>query len=124
MSRAATSILVFGLYLFIVGPMLMIQPDALLGIGGIPHSDEVWIRVVGMLLFLLAFYYILAARSELTALFRWSVWVRAAVLPFFTIFTVAGLVQPVVLWIGIIDLSGAIWTGAALRHPKTGRPQR
>ena len=124
MSRAATSMLAWGIYLFIIGPAMMILPNTLLELGGLPPSDEVWIRVVGMLLFLLAFYYIQAARCELTALFRCSVWVRVTVLPFFAIFTLAGLVQPIVLWIGIIDLAGAIWTAAALRHPNIGATQQ
>ena len=121
MSRAATSILAWGIYLVILGPTLMIRPNALLWSFGIPETTEVWVRVVGMLLFLLAFYYILAARAELTALFRWSVWVRGAVLPFFAVFTLAGLAQPTILLIGIVDLSGAIWTAWALRSPQAGR---
>ncbi len=122
MSRAATSILVFGIYLAISGPALMIAPNALLETVGVPRTDEIWIRMLGLVLFLLAFYYMLAARAELTALFRWSTWVRGAVLPFVACFTWVGLVQPIILWIGIVDLSGAVWTALALRHPKPVEP--
>jgi deazaflavin-dependent oxidoreductase (nitroreductase family) len=123
MSRAATSVLAWGIYLVLLGPVMMIEPNVLLRPVGVPETTEVWIRMLGMLLFLLAVYYILAVRAELTPLFRWSVWVRAAVLPILVLFTVAGLAPPIILAIGFIDLSGAIWTAVALRFPKPGDPR-
>lgn len=118
MCRAAKSVFAWGLYLLVVGPALMILPGALPEVAGAPPMEEPWIRLVGMLLFLLAFYYLLAARAELTALFRWSVWVRAAVLPILLALVAAGVVPPILLLIGVVDLSGAIWTALALRSAK------
>jgi deazaflavin-dependent oxidoreductase (nitroreductase family) len=73
-----------------------------------------------MLLSLLAFYYLLAARAELTPLFRWSVWVRAAVLPILLSLVAAGVAPPILLLIGVVDLSGAIWTALALPPASPG----
>lgn len=122
MSRAATSIFAWGIYLVLLGPVMMIEPNVLLRPAEVPATSEVWIRMLGMLLFLLAVYYLLAARAELRPLFRWSVWVRAAVLPIVALFALAGFAPPILLGIGLIDLSGAIWTAVALRSPNPSDP--
>jgi hypothetical protein len=40
-SRAATSILAFGVYLMILGVLLLAAPNVLLGLVGYPTTDEV-----------------------------------------------------------------------------------
>ena len=70
MSKSARTIFIFGLYLGFLGIVLLVTPNLLLGIFQLPSTNEVWIRVVGMLLFLLGIYYILAARKEMTEFFQ------------------------------------------------------
>jgi hypothetical protein len=115
MSRPATSILVFAVYMLGLGLILLIAPNALLGLFGLPATSEVWIRVVGMLVLLLSFYYFQAARHELRLFFRWSVYARASVIVFFIAFVLLDFVSPVLILFGVIDLLGAIWTALALR---------
>lgn len=112
------SILVFGIYMIAFGMILLIIPNFYLALGGIPPTNEVWIRVVGMLLFLIGCYYVQAARAKLYLFFYWTVYARASVIVFLTYFVLAGLSSPVLLLIGIIDLLGAIWTALALRSAK------
>ena len=69
MSNSAKSIFVFGIYSLILGITFLIIPNILLSLFGFQTTNEVWIRVIGMLLFLLAFYYIQAARKNFTAFF-------------------------------------------------------
>jgi len=66
----------------------MVIPDALLNIFTIPASTDVWIRVVGMLLFLLGYYYIRASRHEegMRDFYKWTVHARSSVIIFFIIF--------------------------------------
>jgi deazaflavin-dependent oxidoreductase (nitroreductase family) len=45
------------------------------------------------------------------------------VLPILALFALAGFAPPILLLIGVIDLSGAIWTAGALRYPKPGGPR-
>jgi len=62
MSRAAKSLLVFGVYLTGLGMLLLIFPNVLLRIFGVPATNEIWIRVNGMFVICFAYYYIQTAR--------------------------------------------------------------
>ena len=119
MSNSARSIFIFGLYLGVLGIVLLITPNFLLGIFQLPGTNEVWIRVVGMLLFLLGVYYVLAARKEMTDFFQWTIYIRLTVIFFLTAFVLLGFVKPILILLGVVDLLGAIWTGMALRASKT-----
>jgi len=119
MSRGARSVFVFGLYLGVLGIVLLIAPNFLLGMFFLPSTTDVWIRVVGMLLLFLAFYYIQAARKGMTDFFQWTVYVRSTVIVFFVVFVLLGFASPPLILFGVIDLLGAIWTGLVLRSSKT-----
>jgi len=118
MSKGAKSLFVFGIYMVALGITLLVVPNVLLTLFGLPATNEVWIRVVGMLVCLLAVYYIQAARNELTAFFHWTVYTRASVIVFFIVFVVFGLVKPALILFGGVDLLGAIWTALALRSSR------
>jgi len=115
MSNSAKSMLVYGIYYLGAGVTLLIIPNVFLGTLGLPPTSEVWIRVIGMLLFLLSFYYILGARNELRIFFQWTVYTRGSVFIFFVIFVLLGFVKPVLILLGVVDLAGAIWTALALK---------
>ena len=121
MSNSSKSMFVYGFYYLAAGITLLIVPNVFLGVLGLPSTNEVWIRVIGMLLFLLSFYYILGARNELHVFFRWTVYTRGSVFIFFIIFVLLGLVKPVLILLGVIDLLGAIWTALALHYSKKER---
>jgi hypothetical protein len=115
MSKAAKSILVFGIYAVVVGLTFLVIPNIALALLGGPTSDEVWIRVLGLIVAILGYYYIQAARHELTPFFRSTVQGRPLVLVGFIVFVLLGLAKPVLIIFGVIDLLGALWTGLALR---------
>ena len=115
MTKGATSIFVFSICLFILGAVLLVIPNVLLSPFGFPETREVWIRVVGMLVFILAFYYNGAARNELTSFFRLTVYGRCAALVFFIAFVVLGFAPPTLILFGVIDAAGAVWTALCLR---------
>src|SRR5215218_8202222 len=72
-SGAARSVFAFGVYFALLGLTLYVAPNALLGLFGLPPTEEVWIRVAGILALAVGFYYLLAARADLAVFFRWSV---------------------------------------------------
>ena len=115
MSKSARSVFIFGLYLGVLGVVLLVIPNFLLGIFQFPSTNEVWIRVVGMLVFLLGGYYILAARKEVTDFFQWTVYLRPTVILFFIAFVLLDYSSPLLILFGAVDLLGAIWTGLLLR---------
>jgi hypothetical protein len=59
-----------------------------------------------------------AARFELTPFFKASVYARPAVIVCFAAFVLLGMARPVLIFFGLIDLLGAIWTGLALRSSR------
>ena len=119
MSNSARSVFVFGLYLAVLGIVLLVAPNFLLGMFSLTSTTEVWIRIVGMLVLYLGFYYTQAARKEMTDFFRWTVYPRSTVIIFFAAFVLLGFASPPLILFGVVDLLGAIWTGLALRSPKT-----
>jgi hypothetical protein len=82
---------------------------------GLPPTDEPWLRVLGIVVFVLGLYYIQAARKEVTPFFRWTTWGRPIVLAAFIAFVAAKIMPPVLLGFGVIDAAGAVWTALALR---------
>ena len=114
MSRAAKSVLVFAVYLFALGAVLLLAPNTLLSLFGMPEVQDVWIRVVGVLVLLLGYYYSGAARAEFTPFLRWTVYARGSVMVFFSLFVLAGLAPRTLLLFGAIDLVAAIWTHRSL----------
>ena len=116
MSRAAISLLVFSVYLAVVAALFVIIPNFLLELLGLPPTKEVWIRIVGMCLGGLVFYYAAGALKNLTAFIQLTVYARSLTIFFFSSLVVLGQTQPVVIIFGVIDLLGAIWTEFALRR--------
>ena len=116
MSRAAKSLFVFGVYLCALGVSLLLVPNVLLRVFQAPPTNEVWIRINGMFILCLSFFYVQAARSELTPFIRWTVWARIAVIFFLSAFVLLVSAPKPLLLFGLIDFISAIWTLLALRR--------
>src|SRR5215831_13472086 len=114
MSAASKSMVVFGVYLFILGATLLVAPNAILVPFGNPPTSEVWIRIVGMLTFFLGYYYFRAGRQGLVPFFRLTVHARLMVPLFFIAFVALRFAPPTLILFGLVDLAGAIWTHLAL----------
>lgn len=115
MSQAAKSLFVFGIYLCGLGLILLLVPNLILHVFGVPPTNEVWIRINGMFVLCLSFYYVQAARMELTVFIRLTVWTRMAVILYFVAFILWVSAPKVLLLFGFIDLLSAIWTWRALK---------
>ena len=115
MTRAAVSVLAFGIYMVVIGLALLAVPNLLLGLFGYATTTEIWVRILGFMVIVAGYYYIVAGRYELTPFFRATVYGRPAVIVCFSAFTLLGMAEPVLVLFGIIDLLGAIWTALALR---------
>jgi hypothetical protein len=114
-NKARVSILVFGIYTAILGLTMLVFPNQLLSLFAYPTTTEVWIRILGFVAAVLGYYYVVAARYELTPLFWASVYVRPLLIVCFAGLVLLGLAEPILVLFGAIDLLGAIWTAWALR---------
>ena len=114
-SRPAFTVHIFSIYLLGLGIGLALFPNQLLSLFGVAQTSEIWIRVVGILVFNIGVFCWYAAASESTAFFRASVYTRSLVLLSFIAFAVLGMASPVLILFGMVDFAGAMWTHAALK---------
>lgn len=117
-SRSAVSVFVFGIYLVLIGGVFILIPNTLLSLVNLPTTQEVWIRLAGMLLVILAFYYLMAARTETKAFFEWTIYARMGSVVILLGFVLTGLISPIALLFWLGDLAGALWTWSALRKER------
>ena len=118
MNNAAKTLYYFGIYLYVIGLTLIFVPNLLLSTLQIPETNEVWIRVVGVLAFCIGFYYNRSGAANNTSFFKLSVTARIFVFLTFTGFVLLKFVSPLLIVFGTIDLAGAIWTWMALKKEK------
>jgi hypothetical protein len=125
MTPAARSIYIFGLYLVVLGAILIGTPNTLLALVRIQPTTEPWIRVAGVPIMAMGMLFLANARAEQTAFMRTSVWVRLFPVIAFIVFALLKIVPPVVVLFGVVDAAAAAWTYMALRaQPEVAAVQR
>lgn len=115
MTAASKSIYYFGFYLLILGITITVVPNMLLATFQIAETNEVWIRVLGAVVFNLGLYYLLMAPANHSLFLMLSVYTRALILFWFIVFVMIGWAPLQLILFGIVDAAGAIWTYTALR---------
>ena len=110
MSASALSILVFGIYLVVIGTGFILMPNTILPLFKFPKTNEPWIRVMGAVVLVLGFYYIIAAQNELSSFFWATVFGRFGVLILFSSLVIFRKTKPMLILFGIIYAIGAVWT--------------
>jgi hypothetical protein len=116
MTRPARTLLVFGIYLSCLGLALMLVPNVVLRLFAMPVTQEVWIRIVGMLALYLAVYDLAAARGNWAGFIALSIPLRLVVIVFFGLFVLLASAPPMLLLFALPDFAFALWTWAALRQ--------
>lgn len=120
MTPAARSLQVFGIYLLGLAVALVLAPNFLLGLFGMPATQEVWIRVLGLLVGIIGAYDVIMARRSLSPLYVPTVIARVLVFVAFVAFALLQIAPPQLVIFGVVDLLGALWTWKALRaEPRT-----
>lgn len=115
MTPASKSVYYFGFYLLLTGLTLTITPNLLLAMVQIPETTEVWIRVLGAVVFALGIYYVFMAGSNNVLFITLTIYLRMFILIAFTSFAVIGWAPPQLILFGVIDASGAAWTYLSMR---------
>lgn len=115
MTAAAKSVYYFGFYLYVVGLNLLLIPNIFLRTIQLPETNEVWIRVVGVLTLCIAYYYHRCGAANDRGMFKLTVHARSFVFIAFATLAVLKLAPPILLAFGAVDLLGALWTWTALK---------
>lgn len=110
MTHSAKSVFVFGVYLTIVGAILLLVPNVFLTIIGVANTSEVWIRLSGLLLMAISVYYIVGARNNLYIIFKVTACIRCTIIFFFSAFVYLQMMEPVMLLFAAFDFAGGAWT--------------
>lgn len=118
MSPAAKSVYYFGLYLYLLGLVLLIAPNSLLKVFQLPETNEVWIRVVGVLVLCIGYYYHQNGRTGNRDMFRFTVHARIFVCLSFAGLVLLQYAGTSLAGFGLVDLLGAGWTWFALKKDK------
>jgi len=117
MTRAGSSIFYFGFWVLLCGVSLMFFPAFCLNIAGMYLDDVTVPRLFGMVLIYLAIYYFLAGRHpDFWPFYRITVFTRSSALVIVIIFTLLGIVRPVVIAFVSVDALGALWTLVSLKQ--------
>jgi hypothetical protein len=116
MATPAKTVYVFGWYLIALAIALILAPNTILNLFGIPSTSEPWIRVVGLLAGVVGYYYLRASAAGFSEFFAWTVPVRIFALLFFCALVVLKLAPAVLVLFGVIDTLGAGWTWLAIRN--------
>ncbi len=115
MTNAGKSVYYFGFYLLILGVTLTGFPNMLLSTFQLPETNEVWIRVVGILVFNIGLYYVFMAPTNSSLFYTLTVYTRASILLWFIIFVLIGWAPATLILFGMADIAGAAWTYMAMR---------
>ena len=115
MTSAGKSVYYFGFYLLILGATLTGFPNVLLSTFQLPETNEIWIRVVGVLVFNIGLYYVFMAPTHSTLFYSISVYTRASILVWFIVFVLMGWAPALLILFGAVDMAGALWTFVAMR---------
>lgn len=116
MTHSAKSVLVFGIYIAVVGFTLLVMPNLFLTTFGMPVTSEVWIRLSGILLMALSVYYIVAVRHNLTIIFKVTSIIRSTIIFFFAAFVFLGMAEPILILFAVVDFAGAVCTYRAMKN--------
>jgi hypothetical protein len=115
MSYAAKTVFAFGAYMLGQGAILLFVPNILLGIVGLPLTNEVWVRVLGLAITALSFFYVMAARADFKPFFQWTLITRTFQLVVFIGLVSSGMVSSIILLFAGIEFLSGVWTFFAIR---------
>lgn len=116
MTAASKSVYYFGFYLLITGVTLTVAPNAMLGMMQIAATNEVWIHVLGAVVFNIGLLYVFMAPTNNALFLILTTYLRTLILVWFTIFVVLDWAPVQLIAFGLIDFAGAAWTYMALKR--------
>ncbi len=97
-------------YVLTAGPLLLLIPNVLLGVFGFAPTSEIWIRVLGMLVTVLSFYYYALARHGNRQTVGATVAGRLVFCAGLVVFVIIGLAPPALIGFAVAETGLALWT--------------
>jgi glucose uptake protein GlcU len=102
-------------YVVFSGISLLFFPNFLLRIFGLEPTSEIWIRVLGMLVLALSFYYYAMYKNGGKEVIRATVQGRLFFCVGLLMFVILGMVKPVLIFFAVAETGLALWTLSEVR---------
>ncbi len=109
------SLTVQGIYVLITGLQLIFIPATLLGMFGFDPPAEIWIKVLGVLVFALVIPYFTINTAGSKEVVMSTVWFRIFVAAGFLLLVVSGQTKSSLLLFAGVDVATAVWTWFELK---------
>jgi hypothetical protein len=103
-------------YVVVSGLLLLFIPNVLLPLLGFAPTSEIWIRVMGMLVLVLSFYYYAMARHGNKIVVQSTVQGRLVFCAGLVVFVLLGLAKPALIGFVLAETALALWTWRELRQ--------
>jgi hypothetical protein len=116
MTPAARSSFFFSIYVLLSGVGLLLVPAQFISLLGLPTTNDLYPRLIGMLLIAVASLYYVAARRNLIPYIQMTVPARAFLVICMVTFVLLGPGRRALLLFAALDLTGLIWSSLALRR--------
>lgn len=111
-----TSVLIWGLYLLLLGTALVLAPAPLYTAFQLPYGGGFGERMLGVLTLVLGLYYVLAAVQRNTALYRWKLYGHTLGVVLMIAMILVDAAPPSLLSTAAMDVLAGAWTWLALRR--------
>jgi hypothetical protein len=118
MKAPAISLAAYGAYLLANGVALLLAPGVTLGLLGLAHAEEPWIRVLGLVAGEIGYYFVVAARKDILALYPETVYGRGAAALVLLALVVSKIGPLQLLLFAAVDLLTAAWTYIAIKRER------
>ena len=115
MNQSSLSMAVFCVYMLLLGLAFLINPNPVITLFGFQPVDDFWIRIIGLVLLILSFYYYMAIKEKAYNFYKWTTYGRMPIFFVFLIFVLLGIAPPILLAFGAFETGCAFWTKAALK---------
>ena len=116
MSRAATTLFAFGVYVTLAGIVIIAAPHFVVEVLRLPAAPNGFVRLIGLLSLVIGAYDIVSARNDYRNYIRASIFVRLGFALGTLLLVLIAEMPSTLLLLGAIDVAGAIWTAIALRR--------
>jgi hypothetical protein len=106
------------IYVIVAGLQLLFIPNLMLGIFGFEPTSEIWIRVMGMLVLALTFYYYAIAHHGNDAVVMRTVYGRLFFCTGLVIFVILGMAKPALIGFALAEAGLAVWSWREVNSKK------
>jgi hypothetical protein len=103
------------IYMLGMGFGLLLMPNLMLSIFGIPPTNEGWIRIVGALSLVLTIEYYPMLKQQNTTFFWGTVWSRYLFCATLVLLVALGYLEKPVVLFAILEAGLAVWTHFSLK---------